>query len=89
MMANEESQGRPSATTLGKSQVNLSDDLLKGAESIAEFVFGDRKKRRQVYHLAQTGCLPLFKLGATLCARRSTLIASIEEKEIKATREKG
>ncbi len=88
-MADAESQGRPSPTTLGESQVNLSDDLLNGAEAIAEFIFGDPRKRRQVYHLAQTGCIPVFKLGATLCARRSTLIAFIENKEIEATKEKG
>jgi hypothetical protein len=59
----------------------IADDLLRGASAIAEFMFGDRRKRRQVYHLAQTGQLPVFKLGATLCARRSTLIAWIEAQE--------
>ena len=88
-MADEESPARPSETTVGDSQVNLSDDLLRGADEIAEFMFGDPKKRRLVYHLVQKGCLPVFKFGAMLCARRSTLVASIEEKEIKATKEKG
>ncbi len=60
---------------------SLSDDLLCGADAIAEFMFGDRRKRRQVYHLAQTGQLPVFKLGATLCARRSTIVEWIEAQE--------
>ena len=64
-----------------KLERSLSDDLLRGADTIAEFMFGDRRKRRQVYHLAQTGQLPVFKLGATLCARRSTLVAWIEAQE--------
>ena len=43
----------------------LADDLLFGAEAIAEFLFGDRKKRRRVYHLNSTGQLPLGKMGET------------------------
>ena len=87
-MADVESQTRPSATTLGDSQVNLSDDLLQGADEIAEFLYGDRKKRRQVYHLVQKRCLPVFKFGAMLCARRTRLVAHIEEMETKAIEEK-
>ena len=33
----------------------LADDLLYGAAAIAEYLFGDRKKRRRVYHLNATG----------------------------------
>ena len=65
--------------------LSLSSDLLRGAEAIAEFMFGDRNKRRLVYHLADTGRLPVFKLGSILCARRTTLIAWIEEQETTAT----
>jgi hypothetical protein len=64
-----------------KPERSLSDDLLRGADAIAEFMFGDRKRRRQVYHLVQRGELPVFRLGATLCARRSTLVAWIEAQE--------
>ena len=70
-----ESQGSNGGPTI------LSDDLLLGAGAIAEFMFGDNRKRRQVYHLAQTNKLPVFKLGATICARRSTLVAWIEAQE--------
>jgi len=53
-------------------------DLLSGADSIAAFM---GIKARRVYHLAETQRLPVFRLGATLCARRSTLIHWIEDME--------
>jgi hypothetical protein len=59
----------------------LSADLLEGGAAIAEFVFGDAKKRRQVYHLVEAGQLPAFYLGAILCARKSTILANIAERE--------
>ena len=65
---------------------DLADDLLGGAEAIAEFIYGHGPHRRKIYHLVQTKRLPVFHLGSTLCARRSTLIAWIEEQEIKATK---
>ncbi len=68
-------------TDMSLEDVKLSRDLLQGAAAIAEFMFGDQNKRRQVYHLAQNTSLPVFKLGATLCARRSTLLAWIEAQE--------
>lgn len=63
----------------------LSDDLLHGAEAIADFLFGDPEQRRKVYHLSQMGNLPVFRLGAILCARRSRLLAWIEQQEVQAT----
>jgi hypothetical protein len=53
-------------------------DLLTGAEAIAAFM---RVKPRRVYHLVETQQLPVFRLGATLCARRSTLVRWIESME--------
>lgn len=32
----------------------LASDLLRGADEIAEFIFGDKAKRRRVFHLAET-----------------------------------
>jgi hypothetical protein len=65
----------------------LSDDLLEGAAAIAAFMFGDATKRRRVYALAGDDRgrdkLPVFRLGETLCARKSTLQQWI------AIREKG
>lgn len=62
----------------------LSTDLLRGADEIAAFVFGDRGQRRKIYHLAEKQRLPLFRLGAVLCARKSTLTRWIEEQEAAA-----
>jgi hypothetical protein len=62
-------------------EVNLSGDLLKGADAIAEYLYGDAGQRRKVYHLAETSRLPIFRLGSVLCARRSILIKWIAEQE--------
>ena len=64
-------------------QPRLGDDLLRGADAIAEFLFGDPRHRRKIYHLAQTSRIPVFRLGSTLCARRTRLVAWIEEQETK------
>ena len=60
---------------------NLADDILRGADQIAEFLFGDRGERRKVYHLTEKFRLPVFRLGSVLCARKSTLTTWIEEQE--------
>lgn len=60
---------------------DLSSDILRGADQIAEFMFGDAKMRRQIYHLAEKKKLPHFRMGNILCARRSTLLAWIAEQE--------
>jgi hypothetical protein len=59
----------------------FADDLLRGADEIAGFLLGDREERRAVYHLWATSKLPMFKLGSTLCARKSVLIKFIEDQE--------
>lgn len=59
----------------------LASDLLRGAEEISEFLFGTRGQRRKVYHLAETSKLPLFRLGAQLCARKSVLMDWIASQE--------
>lgn len=59
----------------------LSSDLLRGADQIAEFIFGDKRQTRKVYHVAATSRLPHFKLGAMLCARKSTLLEWIAAQE--------
>jgi hypothetical protein len=59
----------------------LYEDVLYGAEAIAEFLFGHRKKRRKVYYLAEHTRLPVFRIGSTLCARRSTLLNWISGQE--------
>jgi hypothetical protein len=64
---------------------SLADDLLLGAEAIAEFLLGDRskKKRRKVYHLRPH--LPLFYLGGEIAGRKSTLRQFIAAQEQAAT----
>lgn len=56
-------------------------DVLKGASEIANFLFGTPSRRREVYYLTETSSLPIFKLGAMICARRSTLEAWIASQE--------
>ncbi|KAA0576817.1 helix-turn-helix domain-containing protein [Azospirillum sp. Sh1] len=59
----------------------LADDILKGVKDIAKFT---GLTERSVYHIAAAGRLPVFKLGATICARKSTILAWIQEQEAKA-----
>ena len=68
---------------LTASERDLRDDLLEGADEISKFMFGDRSKRRRVYHLASgtKNPIPTFKMGSVICARRSTLLRWIAEQE--------
>lgn len=59
----------------------LSEDLLRGADEIAKFIYGTARRRRSVYHLAENHGLPVFRFGALICARRSTLEAWIIRQE--------
>lgn len=56
-------------------------DMLCGASEIAEFLFGNPKARRRVYHFYEQHGMPGFKVGNGLYARRSTLLKWIEDKE--------
>jgi hypothetical protein len=53
-------------------------DFLYGTRAIGEFL-GIRE--RQAEHLIFSGRLPAFKVGKTVCARRSTLAAAFEALE--------
>jgi hypothetical protein len=59
----------------------LADDLLRGADAIAEYIFGAGASRRRVYYLAEASYLPVFRLGSVLCARRSVLMRWIAGQE--------
>ncbi|WP_093566959.1 hypothetical protein [Methylobacterium sp. 174MFSha1.1] len=76
-----ETQTRPRGAN--GSGLPLSEDLMTGAEAIAEFMFGaaSEANRRRVYHAADRLGLPSFKMGGTICARRSTILAWISEQE--------
>ena len=67
----------------------LDDDMLYGVPAIAEAF---RWRPRQVYHLADKHGLPTFKIGRTVCARRSDVrawIAGIAAREAEAQRTRG
>ncbi|MDP4006398.1 DNA-binding protein [Methylobacterium sp. NEAU K] len=75
------SSSRPSeANDVG---LPLAKDLMTGAEAIARFMFGDASEtnKRRVYHAASELGLPTFRIGATLCARRTTILAWITKQE--------
>jgi hypothetical protein len=69
------------AAPMSETEVEFSKDLLRGADAIAEFLFGDAKQRRKIYHLTETSNVPHFKLGSMICARKSVLLKWIEEQE--------
>lgn len=52
------------------AQGGYAADLLYGVKAIAGHL---QLTEKQVYHLHDKGELPTFKVGATVCARRSTL----------------
>ena len=62
---------------------DFASDLLRGASAIAGFMFGetDTRHRRVIYEWSEGGKIPTFKIGATICARKSTLrehVAALE-----------
>jgi hypothetical protein len=68
--------------TVPQSKSNeLADDMLRGADEIAAFLFGERGSRRKVYYLAECSHLPVFRLGSVLCARKSVLLRWISGQE--------
>jgi hypothetical protein len=60
---------------------DFAQDLLQGADAIAQFLWGIGAPRRRVYHLAATTNLPVFKIGAMICARRSVLLRWVKLQE--------
>ena len=59
----------------------FSEDMLRGAAAIAEYLFGSTKERRKVFHLVATSNLPVFKLGSMICARKSVLVEWVRQQE--------
>lgn len=56
----------------------LADDLIEGAADAAEFVFGDRSKRRKVYRMTEKGELPAIRKGSRIFYRKSDLEAAFQ-----------
>ncbi len=61
--------------------MDLHSDMLEGADQIAAYLYGSPAKRGKVYHLVEANRLPVFKIGKTICARRSTLLSFIADQE--------
>lgn len=76
-------------TELMDTPDRLAPDILEGAEAIAEFIFGDPRRKRAIYHYAQTKRLPVFRLGTNVLARKSKLREWIAEQEAAAVRPSG
>jgi hypothetical protein len=66
---------------MSEQDTEFAKDLLRGAEAIAQFLYGDQELRRKVYHLVATSNLPVFKLGSMICARKSVLLGWIADQE--------
>jgi hypothetical protein len=64
-----------------EQEPEFAADLLRGADAIAQFLYGNCKLRRKIYHLAATTNIPVFKLGAMICARKSVLLKWIAAQE--------
>lgn len=58
-------------------------NLMHTAGEIAQFVFGSKEPKyvRVIYHWADSGKMPIFKVGDTLCASPATLRKAIEKLE--------
>lgn len=67
----------------GEALPPLSQDLLHGAKAIAVFVYGsdDETSTRRIYHAVDKLGLPTFRMGSTICARRSSILKWIERQE--------
>lgn len=66
---------------MAPNENEFADDLLRGADKIALWLLGSCEFRRQIYHLAETSNLPVFKLGSMICARKSVLLKWIQDQE--------
>jgi hypothetical protein len=68
---------------MSEEEAEFAKDMLRGADELAEFLFGAKAHRRKVYHLAATSNLPVFKLGSMICGRKSILLRWIETQELR------
>ena len=67
--------------------VAINVDLLQGAADIADFLFGDTgERRRNLPPCRKIEASGISRIGVTLCARKSALVAWIEAQEAAASR---
>jgi hypothetical protein len=69
------------ATLQPRAAPDVAGDILRGADEIAQFLFGHQKFRRRVYNLVSRRQLPIFRMGPSICARKSVLLQWIESQE--------
>ncbi|WP_105403397.1 helix-turn-helix domain-containing protein [Neorhizobium sp. T7_12] len=69
--------------TISANDNFLPADLLMGAAAISEFL---GVTPRQVYRLTYDGIIPHFKLGGTVSARKSSLVAWMAQAERASSR---
>src|SRR3954470_11728823 len=66
--------------------IDLSNDILIGAEDISVFLYGSddglkEKNLRRTYHGIAKGDIPTFKIGGKRHARKSAILKWIEAQE--------
>ena len=70
---------------MGSAGPEAITDLLFGAKEIAVYVFGSDRYAGRVYDLQRRSRppfrFPMFTMGSTLCARRSSINAWYDEQE--------
>lgn len=74
-------QSRSTAEVASPSPSTIAGDILYGADAIAEFMYGSKECRRTVYNLVQNKRIPHFRIGSSICTRKSVLLAWIAEQE--------
>ena len=63
---------------------NIAGDVLKGAQEIADFLGEDR---RCVFYAIGRGTLPHYRIGQSIRARKSTLLAWLAAQETAKSKE--
>jgi excisionase family DNA binding protein len=74
-------KGAAHLETPATTAAELAGDILHGAATISRFVYGDERQRRKVYRLVKGGKLPHFRLGNSICSRKSALLEWVERQE--------
>jgi hypothetical protein len=74
----------PTTGPIDKPLDQTAEPALRGAEAIAEFIFGSRSHRRKVYYLAECSKIPIYRLGSTLMLRPSAYQNWIKEQETRS-----
>jgi hypothetical protein len=64
-----------------RAAADIAGDILRGADEVAQFLFGHPKFRRRVYNLVARKQLPIFRVNPSICARKSVLLQWIESQE--------